>query len=88
MNLNQLTKSYIKDIARIMKKWHLDTADVYLENDYQVVFRRSIHGVMQIFIHDECGEYVTMFIENQNSGLKGLLEEFEKTEYYMAKIKI
>lgn len=87
MNLNRLTKSYIKDLASIMKKWHLDTADVYLENDYQVVFRRNNKGIMQIFVHDECGEYVTMFIEN-NSGLKRLLEEFEKSPFYMSKIKV
>ena len=87
MNLNRLTNSYIKDIYRIMKKWHLDTVDVYLENDYQVIFRRNSSGIMQIFIHDEYGEYVTMFIENSN-GLKSLLEDFKKSPYYMAKIKI
>lgn len=84
MNLNKLTKSYIKDVAHMVKKWHLSSLSVELENDYEVIFLRN-KGSIHIHVNDEYGEYVTMFLQKE---LKDLLEEFEKSPFYMAKIKV
>lgn len=85
MNLNRLTKSYIKDLAHLMKKWHMNTISVDLESRYEVVFIKNKECVHIHVYHEEDEDFIQVY--NQDN-LKDLLEEFEKSPFYMAKIKV
>lgn len=84
MNLNKLTKSYIKDLAHLMKKWHINTIFVDLENDYQVMLIKNNNLHIHVYKEDD-DDFIQVY--NQDN-LKDLLEEFEKSPFYMGKIKV
>lgn len=80
MNLNKLTKSYIKDIFHLIKKWNLSEIHVDID-EYEVIFIKGED--YRILIYDDDGKFQKIFIKKD---LKELLERFEKSPYYMAKI--
>lgn len=83
MNLNKLTKSYIKDIFNIIKKWHLSEIRIETVDGLELVFSKT--DKFRIFVYDEEGEFEHLFIHDE---LKCLLDLFEKTEYYMNSIEV
>lgn len=81
MNVNQLTKSYIKDMFRIIKKYHLSEIRVNIIG-YEIIF---VEGEdYRILVLNDDGKAQKVFM---NKDLKLLLDEFENSSYYMAKIK-
>lgn len=81
MNVNQLTKSYIKDMFRMIKKYHLSEIRVNIIG-YEIIFVEGDDYRILVFNNDEKAKKV--FI---NKDLKLLLERFENSSYYKAKIK-
>lgn len=82
MNVNQLTKSYIKDIFRIIKKYHLFEIRVNIIG-YDIIFIEGDDYRIIVLSGDD-GMLQKVFM---NKDLKLLLDEFENSSYYMAKIK-
>lgn len=80
MNVNQLTKSYIKDMFRIIKKYHLSEIRVNIIG-YEIIFVEG-EDYRILVLNDGKAQKVFM-----NKDLKLLLDEFENSSYYMAKIK-